>query len=214
MKTPTVYSGISAVTLPPKATSSTAATSGEHDDAAVERQPLAAELEARAAGSRRAPGCSTAAGSRRTPCSRPGRAAPRSRTGRGSGNGDAGADEGRGQLAEHRLLLGRIGQDAELAGQEADAEEDDAEEGSPSATSTICALRASGGLNAGTPFDTASVPVSATDPDAKARRMSSKPSGSTRRAPSHSGGGRVVGHGARWRSGTARSPIRPKIATR
>ena len=48
----------------------------------------------------------------------------------------------------------------------------------PISTITRWALRASGGLNAGTPFDTASVPVSATEPDANARRMSSSPSGS------------------------------------
>ena len=34
---------------------------------------------------------------------------------------------------------------------------------------------ASGGLNAGTPLDTASVPVRATEPEEKARRISSRP---------------------------------------
>ena len=45
----------------------------------------------------------------------------------------------------------------------------------PISTMTVWALRASGGLNAGTPLDTASVPVRATEPDENARRMSSKP---------------------------------------
>ena len=45
MKTPTVYSGMRAVTLPPKATISSDRHDGEHDDAAVEREPIAAELE-------------------------------------------------------------------------------------------------------------------------------------------------------------------------
>jgi hypothetical protein len=46
----------------------------------------------------------------------------------------------------------------------------------PISTSTVCARRGSGALNAGTPFETASVPVSATDPEANARRISSNPS--------------------------------------
>ncbi len=41
---------------------------------------------------------------------------------------------------------------------------------------TSRALRASGGRNAGTPFDTASVPVSATEPAENARRIRSSPS--------------------------------------
>ena len=56
----------------------------------------------------------------------------------------------------------------------------------------VRALRHSGGLKAGTPSETASTPVSATAPDEKARRTSSRP-----RAPAaplvssatHSGGG-------------------------
>src|SRR4029079_2941398 len=56
----------------------------------------------------------------------------------------------------------------------------------------VRALRHSGGLNAGTPSDTASTPVSATAPDEKARRTSSRPSAPS--APlvssaTHSGGG-------------------------
>ncbi len=47
------------------------------------------------------------------------------------------------------------------------------------AVSVVAAFFASGGLNAGTPLAMASVPVSATDPDAKARRISSTPSGSS-----------------------------------
>ena len=43
----------------------------------------------------------------------------------------------------------------------------------PIATSTMLALRSGGSLKACTPFDTASVPVSATEPDAKARRTRS-----------------------------------------
>ena len=41
----------------------------------------------------------------------------------------------------------------------------------PSQTSTVRALRDSGGSKAGTPSDTASTPVSAVQPEAKARRM-------------------------------------------
>ena len=59
----------------------------------------------------------------------------------------------------------------------------------PIIASTSWALRASGGLNAGTPFDTASVPVSATDPDENARRIRSTPSGSTVPCGSHAAGG-------------------------
>src|SRR5258706_14956884 len=43
------------------------------------------------------------------------------------------------------------------------------------AVSVVAAFFDSGGLNAGTPFAIASVPVSATDPDANALMMSSTP---------------------------------------
>ena len=42
------------------------------------------------------------------------------------------------------------------------------------ATSVLAALRASGGLNAGTPLAIASTPVSATEPLANARRTSTR----------------------------------------
>ena len=64
-------------------------------------------------------------------------------------------------------------------------------EEAPIRISTIRALRASGGLKAGTPLETASVPVSATDPDAKARRMSSSPSACDAVAPRASPAGGV-----------------------
>ena len=79
--------------------------------------------------------------------------------------------------------------------------------------STRWALRGSGGLNAGTPFETASVPVSATEPEENARRISRMPSGSACWAASQAAGA--------WYSGmvpvknrkkpSARSP---KIETR
>ena len=53
----------------------------------------------------------------------------------------------------------------------------------PIRISTVPALRGSGGRKAGTPFETASVPVSATDPAAKARRMSRMPERLRRRGP-------------------------------
>ena len=59
----------------------------------------------------------------------------------------------------------------------------------PIIASTSRALRASGRLKAGTPFETASVPVSATDPDEKARRIRSTPSGSAVPCGSHAVGG-------------------------
>jgi hypothetical protein len=46
----------------------------------------------------------------------------------------------------------------------------------PIMISTVCAWRASGALNAGTPLETASVPVRATEPEENARRRSSRPS--------------------------------------
>ena len=48
--------------------------------------------------------------------------------------------------------------------------------GCPSGSARRWALRGSGGLKAGTPLETASTPVSATEPEAKARRISSSPS--------------------------------------
>ena len=66
----------------------------------------------------------------------------------------------------------------------------------PISTITVCALRTSGGLNAGTPLETASVPVSATAPDENARRISSSPSGSATVFAFQPGGRHVVGHGA------------------
>ena len=55
-------------------------------------------------------------------------------------------------------------------------------------TSTTWAFRTSGRLKAGTPFDTASVPVRATDPEANARRMSNQPSGSATSSSQAEGG--------------------------
>jgi hypothetical protein len=46
----------------------------------------------------------------------------------------------------------------------------------PRTTSTVCALRTSGGRKAGVPSETASIPVRATAPDAKARRSRNTPS--------------------------------------
>ena len=48
----------------------------------------------------------------------------------------------------------------------------------PIRISTSRALRHSGGLNAGTPLETASVPVSATEPAENARRIRNTPSAS------------------------------------
>ena len=60
----------------------------------------------------------------------------------------------------------------------------------PSQASTICALRTSGGLKAGTPLETASVPVRATEPEAKARRMrAASVSGAGACASTQPGGG-------------------------
>ena len=123
MKTPTVYSGISAVTLPPKATISSADTIGEHDDAAGEGQPLAAELErarqeavlgqdarqAREVGERRVRGEHEQHGRRDLDEVVEGRAR---------------ADERPRDLAHHGLLLGWVREDAELRGEEAQAQED------------------------------------------------------------------------------------------
>ena len=49
--------------------------------------------------------------------------------------------------------------------------------------SVVAAFFASGGLNAGTPVAIASVPVSATAPDANARRIRIRVSGSSVRRP-------------------------------
>ena len=45
MNTPTVYSGMRFVTLPPKATIKRDGDGCQHDDAGIEREPVAAELE-------------------------------------------------------------------------------------------------------------------------------------------------------------------------
>ena len=78
---------------------------------------------------------------------------------------------------------------------------------------TRWALRGSGGLKAGTPFDTASVPVNATEPDEKARKdeEDAERLGLLRGEPR--GGSVVLGH----RPVTYRNrpnPSRPKIETR
>jgi hypothetical protein len=59
----------------------------------------------------------------------------------------------------------------------------------PITTSVIWALRASGGLNAGTPLETASVPVRATEPDAKARKINNRLSELVAWASIHVAGG-------------------------
>ena len=61
----------------------------------------------------------------------------------------------------------------------------------PSQASTTRALCASGGLKAGTPSETASTPVSAAQPEAKARRSRKSPT------PSSPGGCGGVGRLAR-----------------
>ena len=61
--------------------------------------------------------------------------------------------------------------------------------------SVVAAFLGSGGLNAGTPLAIASVPVSATEPEAKARMMSSSPSGWS--------GSRRARQRARWRRALA-----------
>ena len=63
----------------------------------------------------------------------------------------------------------------------------------PIMISTAPAGRHSGGLNAGTPFETASVPVKATDPDAKARRMRSNPRPWVASCAAHAAGGWYTG---------------------
>ena len=62
------------------------------------------------------------------------------------------------------------------------------------AVSVAAALRGSGGLNAGTPLAIASVPVSATEPEAKARMISRMADGleRIRRARAVALGGGVV----------------------
>ena len=54
--------------------------------------------------------------------------------------------------------------------QRRDAREHRRREQRPSSSSVVAALRPFGCSNAGTPFETASTPVSAVQPDAKARR--------------------------------------------
>ena len=63
----------------------------------------------------------------------------------------------------------------------------------PMSTITVWAFRASGGLNAGTPLDTASVPVRATAPEENARRMSNRPSGSATSAVVQAAGALYTG---------------------
>ena len=62
----------------------------------------------------------------------------------------------------------------------------------PRTASTVWALRTSGGRNAGVPSETASIPVRATAPDAKARRSRNTPS-----SASGGGGGAAASTGGR-----------------
>ena len=63
----------------------------------------------------------------------------------------------------------------------------------PIQTSTVCALATGGSLKAGTPLETASVPVSATEPDANARKINNNPSAwnSPPSAPQKGSGNRI-----------------------
>ena len=99
-----------------------------------------------------------------------------------------GADQRAGDLADDRLLLARVGHDPQLPSQEADAEKDGREQGAHGEEHPR-AWVVSGGLKAGTPLETASVPVSATDPDANARRMRRMPSACDPWASAHPAGG-------------------------
>ena len=77
----------------------------------------------------------------------------------------------------------------------------------PNQSITLLALMASGGLNAGTPSDTASIPVSAVHPAEKARKKRNKP------IPSRPGGCGSYGASGR-KSKTAPAtpyPIMPRI---
>ena len=174
MKTPTVYSGMRSVTLPWKATIRSAGEHRQDDDPVAEGQPVAAELElarqeavlaqearqAREVGERgvRGQDQQQRRGDLDQVVER--RARPRPAcaviwlitVSCSVGSGTTPIWRAR-KLIPRKIVAKKR----------------------PIRISTSPALRASGGLKAGTPFETASVPVSATEPDAKARRMRSMP---------------------------------------
>ena len=197
MKTPTVYSGMSALTLPPNPTMRMMATAVSTTMPLLKASRSTAELEY--------PRQET------VPREEAGQAREVGKGGiRGKDEqhrrGDldqvverrARAHESARQLADDRLLLGRIGHDAQLAGEEADAQEDQGEEAAHERDQDHARVTRLGrlegrhavshGLGAGQ-RDRARGERAQDEQDAQpARRLP---------PPSQSGGGVYVGHRAR-----------------